>query len=328
MHTPPTAGDEPEAHDALPDDPDRDDRALDTELLGRELPDSRFVDASYLRWLYDDNPHGPAYQDHVDDDGVRVAHYGLVPVRYRRPGGEEPFVFSLNAVTRSGGQRKGYFSGLCRLLWDRAAADGVKVIVGVTNSKSLRPVVRLGWRCIGPLPVVVAPAPLARPRGWDSASVDRAFLGSGALSELAEGLDDTPVESWTSSWSPSYLRWRLSSPNGAQPYAVHADDSLLAVSTVHPVGGVPVAVVLKLLPRRGRFGPMSAAEAIAQICRFHRAPAAVYAGWNRHVAVRGVPLPERLKPAPLNLMVHSLSPEIPQDTFTLDTYEFLDADAY
>lgn len=304
------------------------DRELDTALLDAELPDDRFRDPTYLHWLYDRNPFGPAYQDHVDDDGVRVAHYGLVPQRYRSPVGTSPFVFSLNAVTRSGGQRKGYFSGLCRLLWDRARDDGVEVIIGVTNSKSLKPVVRLGWRCIGPLPVRVVPRPLGRPRGWESHSVDAGLLRSAAFGELATGLDESPVESWTNSWTAEYLRWRLASPNGGHRYAIHADDRLVAISTVHPVGPVPVAVVLKLLPRHGAFGPMPAHEAIAEICRFHGAPAAVYAGWNRHVDVRGVPLPERLKPVPLNLMVHSLTPAVPQATFTLDTYEFLDADAY
>ena len=32
--------------------------------------------------------------------------------------------------------------------------------------------------------------------------------------------------------------------------------------------------------------------------------------------------------APLNLIVKSLQPELDQDAFTLDTYEFLDMDAY
>ena len=29
------------------------------------------------------------------------------------------------------------------------------------------------------------------------------------------GLDDSPGEHWTNCWTPEYLRWRLSSPNGA-----------------------------------------------------------------------------------------------------------------
>lgn len=79
------------------------DRELDTALLDAELPDDRFRDPTYLHWLYDRNPFGPAYQDHVDDDGVRVAHYGLVPQRYRSPMGTFPFVFSLNAIRHARG---------------------------------------------------------------------------------------------------------------------------------------------------------------------------------------------------------------------------------
>jgi hypothetical protein len=306
----------------------RRDRELDTELLDAELPDTRFVDATYLHWLYDRNPLGPAFQDHVDDEGVRAAHYALVPQQYRDRSGRHPFVFSLNAVTRSTGHRKGHFSALCRLLWDRAADDGVRAIIGVTNAKSLKPVVRLGWRCIGPLPVQVLVPGVARPRGWQSHEVDAAFLAGPTFAELALGLDDSPVERWTNAWTAPSLRWRLASPHGRRPFAIHADDHLVAVSTAHPVGGVPVAVVLKVLPRHGAFGPLPGRALVSEVCRFHRAPAAVYAGWNRHVPLRGVPLPERLKPVPLNLMVHSLDPAIRQESFTLDTYEFLDADAY
>lgn len=309
------------------DEATRSDRRLDTALLDAELPDRRFVDEEYLHWLYDTNPLGAAFEGHVDDDGVRVAHYALIPQRYRNRDRTAPFVFSLNAVTRSGGQRKGYFSGLCRELWGRAAAAGVEVIVGVTNSRSLRPVVRLGWRCVGPLPVAVLLPRPRRPRGWESFAVDPHFLAGATFAELAEGLDRTPAESWTNSATPGYLRWRLRSPNGGG-FAVHADERLVVVSTVEHRAGMAIAVICKLLPRDGRFGPLDVREAVTEVCRFHRAPAAVYAGWNRHVPVRGIPLPERLKPAPLYLMVHSLVPEINQATLTLDTYEFLDADAY
>src|SRR5436190_5732495 len=69
-----------------------------TELLDAELPSPRFVDDAYLHWLYDENPYGPAIQRAADDGGVRVAHYAMVPQRYRGPDGVVPAAFSLNAV--------------------------------------------------------------------------------------------------------------------------------------------------------------------------------------------------------------------------------------
>jgi hypothetical protein len=55
---------------------------------------------------------------------------------------------------------------------------------------------------------------------------------------------------------------------------------------------------------------------------------AIYAGFNAHVRVRGIRPPRRLQPSPLNLIYRSLSPDAPKVSFTLDTFEFLDMDAY
>jgi len=38
--------------------------------------------------------------------------------------------------------------------------------------------------------------------------------------------------------------------------------------------------------------------------------------------------PRRLQPSPLHLIERSLSPAIDQTTFAVDTFEFLDMDAY
>src|SRR6478672_4682514 len=106
-----------------PPDPTR-DNTLNTELLQAELPAARYVDETYLRWLYDENPYGAAIQRAVDDDGVRVAHYALIPQRYRGRDGVVPAAFSLHAVVRSGTQRKGYFQKLGAEIYDEAGAAG------------------------------------------------------------------------------------------------------------------------------------------------------------------------------------------------------------
>lgn len=308
-------------------DEQRQENIRNTELLNAELPDHRFVDESYLHWLYDRNPLGAAFQESVDEDGVRSAHYALIPQTYRNAEGLHPFVFSLNAVSRSGAQRKGYFGMLQLRVWSRARDAGVVAGIGVTNAKSHRGVEIMGWRMAGQMPVqIVLPSPF-RPKGWQSRPVDDEFVASPAFKELAVGLDDVPVEHWTHSWTPEYLAWRLSSPNGAR-FTVHASDELVAISTVSEFKGLPVAVIVKLLPRGPITRAMSGQSAVTAACRFHRAPAAVYAGFNRYVRLQGAPAPERLKPAPLNLEICSLSDHIRQDEFHLDTYEFLDMDAY
>lgn len=299
---------------------------LTAELLMAELPERRFEDDAYLRWLYEADPFGEGIYESVDDEhGVRVAHYGLVPQEYRDASGPAPFVFSLNAVTRSGTQRRGYFSEIGRRIWGRAAAGGTRVVVGVTNDKSRRPVMRQGWRWIGRLPVLVVPPTGLRARGWERRRATPGWLRTEEAAEWFADLDDAPATGWVNRWTVEHLRWRLAWP-GCGPYTVHRSTHLVAVSAAVPVAGVPVAVVLKLLPRAGAPLPLSGHPAVTEACRAHRSPVAVYAGFNRHVHLRGIPAPERVRPAPLNLMVYALDPSIDQDAFELDTFELLDMD--
>jgi hypothetical protein len=109
---------------------------------------------------------------------------------------------------------------------------------------------------------------------------------------------------------------------------VHVTDELLGVSTTDTRFGVRAAVILKLLPRDGRSGLLGSDAIVGAACRFHRAPYAVYAGFNEHVRVRGFQPPRRLQPSPLHLILRSFSPTVDQDALRLDTFEFLDMDAY
>lgn len=303
------------------------DHRANTELLDAELPDKRFVDERYLAWLYDDNPFGGGYYDNVDaDDGTRIAHYALIPQRYRNAEGPVPFVFSLNAVSRSGSQRRGFFGEIGGRIWGRASDEGVQMVVGVTNAKSTGAVKKNGWRVVGPIPVR-----MILPTGRPVAEVTHhaatpAFLSSAEFEAIAADLDRSPAWHWTNCWTVEHLRWRLSMPTAS--YVVHVGPELVAISTRTEMFGVPVAVILKLLPRAGRFGPIASRDLLNAICLHHRAPTAVYAGHNRHVPVRGVRLPERLKPVPLNLVILGVSDAVDPITFQLDTFEFLDMDAY
>jgi hypothetical protein len=301
------------------------DNDLNNALLAAELPNARLVDTAYIQWLYDESPYGPAVQRNADDEGQRVAHYGMIPQRYRGPDGVVPAGFSLNAVVKTGAQRKGWFRQLGPEVYEGAREAGWQFATGVCNEKSIGTVIKyLGWKTPGPLPVRVCPPSLLS-RGVESHTVDDAFF-LGPFDRLASGLDDAPVRTWTNSYTPEYLRWRLATPHAS--YAVHASDELVGVSTVDKRFGVRAAAILKLLPRDGRSGPLPGDAIVAAACRFHRAPYAVYAGFNAHVKVRGIQPPRRLQPSPLHLILRSLSDEIDQDSLAVDTFEFLDMDAY
>jgi len=299
-----------------------------TDLLNIELPDRRWRDQSHLEWLYGANPFGPGIFGFRREGDRLDAHYGLIPQSYRTPDGPMRMMFSLNAVTRNVAQRQGHFWSIAEEVYSRAREEyGAGGLVGVSNDNSTPPVVkRLGWRLMGPLPVRVV-----RPLQVDPAvvhhQVSREFLESTDFLAATEGLDQPVAWGWRNGCTTEYLRWRLASPN-TEPFHVHVSDDLFAVSVPSHYGPLSVAVVVKLLPRRPVEHPVDAGPMIGAICRHHRSPFAVYAGFNARVHVRGVQPPRRLQPAPLNLIYRSLGDEAPKVTFRLEAFEFLDMDAY
>ena len=167
-----------------------------------------------------------------------------------------------------------------------------------------------------------------RGRGVESRVVDTAVLASPWFETAATDLDWVPVANWAQSWTPEFLRWRLSRPSGG--YVLHLTHDALAVSVLaHARFRVRCAVLLKVFPRPGATLPVSATPFIAAACTHHRAALCVYAGFNAHVPVRGLPSPRKLQPSPLNLVFKSLDEQrTPAAGFELDTFEFLDMDAY
>jgi hypothetical protein len=308
------------------DDRQRDNRA-NTDLLNAELPDVRFADDAYLRWLYDENPLGPAYQEAVDEDDVRMAHYALIPQDYRDANGPVPGCYSLNAVTRTGTQRKGYFVTIAKQVYEKAGNDGRRLATALPNEKSVGAGVKyLGWRLYGQMTIkLVVPTTLST-RGVDTYPVTESFLASADFEELTRDVDEYPTTGVTNSWTTEQLRWRLRRPHAH--YSVHVSDEIFAVSSRTVQRGVPAAVLLKLLPRGRRRGPLSSKGIVAAACRHHRTPLALHGGTNEHVVIRGFEPPKRIRPAPLFMLVRQLDGTIDQDAVELTTYEFLDVDAF
>lgn len=299
-----------------------------TDLLNIELPDPRWRDQRHLEWLYGANPIGPGIFGFRRDGDRLDAHYAVIPQDYRNPDGPMPMMFSLNAVTRSVAQRRGHFWSIAEEIYARARREhGAHGIIGVSNDNSTPPVVkRLDFRLMGPLPVKVIP--LRRPAPDVSHfRIDDEFVASGAFADAIEDLDHPVDWGWRNRYTPEYLRWRLRPPN-VDPFHLHVSEELVGVSVRSHAGPVNAAVVLKLLPRHPVTSPVSADRFVAAIAAHHRAPLAVYAGFNARVRVQGIQPPRRLQPAPLNLIYRSLTDRAPKHGFRLETFEFLDMDAY
>jgi hypothetical protein len=309
-----------------------DPHAATRRLLVAELDGPRFSHPGYLRWFYDDNPRGAALQEHDDDPdtGRRVGHYAVVPTRFRRAGGAgpEPFIFSTNVATDSTIRRSGSFRRMAERMYAEAAATGAPAMVGVGNDQSTVVVVdRFGWARLGPMRARML-TPLPGRNRVESHVVDTAFLASDRFAAVTQDLDWVPVRGWTQSWDTDFLRWRLSRPDGE--YILHVADDAIAVT--HRAPGplnLPVAVLLKVLPRRGASLPLRVPHVVRAAAIAHHTPFVLYVGWNAHVHVTGVLIPRRFQPSPLNVVLKVLDPaRVDASAFTLDTWELLDMDAY
>ena len=311
-----------------------DQKILDdaTALLDAELPDPRFVSPDYLRWAYRDNPLGRAIERHqiavAGGEPRLVAHYANMPRVYRGPAGERSNgAWSQNAVVHRDHQRTRHFSRIGLEIYDEAGERGWSFVVGVTNKKSTGAVVKyMGWRLAGPLPVRVI-APLGRgARRIRHIEVSADFLDSAEFEDFAANVDRHRVGGWATDYTPEVLRWRLACPQTR--YHLHITDDAALITTRSAAGPIPACVVLKIFPMTSGNATVDATRAVRSATRRHRGAFAVYAGFNGSARVRGVRPPRRLQPSPLNLIVRRLDPGVDQNAITLDTFEFLDMDAY
>lgn len=305
---------------------DRDEAA---RILHQVMGDPRFADSRYLDWLYGEQPVGTTVEVVLRDDAGRPTVCGAaIPQQLRRADDAGLFVVIVNIAVPPHSRGNNLFAN--------AILDHVPLVVGqggiggygVTNERSTHPATSLqglGASLVCPLPVRLCVPTRLRGHGVESWPATPEFLAGDRFAELAAELDDYPATEWVHRFTPEVLRWRLSRPDVT--YAVHASNNVVCVSMGSSVKGVPVAILLKFLPRGGSRGPLPSAELVAAACRFHRAPVALYAGFNAHVPVAGVDLPRRFLPKPLNLLFLTLS-DLDPTSFRFDTFEFLDFDAF
>jgi GNAT superfamily N-acetyltransferase len=290
-------------------------------LLAEAFPDDpKFSRDAFLDWEYD-SPSGRVIERNRDDEAGRLGHYAVLPQRWQRDGVVEPWALSLNTAVSERARGQGLFTTLADETYELARTErGVRTIVGVANANSTPGFVgRLRFSLVGPLDVAVLPwRPSIAARAIDRITVEQL---------LADPLVQNPVYrpgAFTRVWDAAELAWRLASPGAS--YSVFRAPGALAITCASSFAKVPVAVLLKVIVAGDDvvdLGPI-----VAAACTHHRAPAALHAGSNPDLRFRGMPLPDRFRPSPLNLIVRSLDPDRPSESVIPSTFEFLEFDAY
>jgi len=245
----------------------------------------------YLPWLYRDNPWGQAVGCNAYAGDALAAHYATIPVEATLDGAPARGLLSLNTATHPTHQGKGLFTRLAEQTYARARELGYEFVVGVANANSTPGFVRkLGFQLVTPLDVLVG-------IGGVAASGD-----SGVGFALA--------------WTETALRWRLRRPHAR--YFATADEPAIVYARAHRLG---ILAYLTHAPR----------SLVAELPRPRRTqPFRMWIGIDPRLQRRGVlaPLPDRLKPSPLNLIFRDLTGK--QRRLRRDTTRFtlLDFDAY
>ena len=284
-----------------------------------------------LNWFYRLNPEGIAPVGRVDKGGRQVGNYALIPTRFSNSDGRIIRLgLGVDLAVHPEFRRAGIFRSTVEASYRQGALAGLDGILGVANAQSSpRMVQRLGWRLLPPLPLrILVPQ---KPLGLvETVPIDAAFLKDGRLQKLLPEPTPATQNGFSTTWSADLLAWRLARPR--RIYVLHIFDDLLAISTRISISGIPVAVVLKAVPRRLLEVPAPGGHIAGATAIYHRTPLVVHWGANPFVNFRGLAVPRNLLPRPLDLVLHAFGDNsrlgVDRDKFRISGFEFLDFDAY
>jgi GNAT superfamily N-acetyltransferase len=259
-------------------------------LLLRVFPRARHLTPRYLAWLYAQNPDGEAVAFSAFAGDILVGHLGGMALTARIEGEARRGLLLLNSAVHSDHRRRSLMSRLSEAIFAEGARRGFSFSISTGNRYSSRPLLTR-YQPVGLLEARIG-------IGWPR-------RGESAASPSFERL-----------WSEEALSWRLANPE--RLYSVRRLGEGISVSAQTGLPGV--AALLYQGP-----GRMPAAESPGP------RPLGVWLGrdpgiaWGRSAFL---PIPERLRPSPLNLFFRDLTGGgfVPEPGRLI--FQALDFDAY
>ncbi len=133
------------------------------------FPSAYHLNASYLTWLYANNPDGEVVGFDAYHGERLAAHYACIPVRLDIYGKGCTGLLSLNTATHPDYQGKGLFTQLATLAYERGAELGHQAVYGIANANSTPGFTKkLGFSLVSPLEARIGIGPAAS-IDWDQA---------------------------------------------------------------------------------------------------------------------------------------------------------------
>jgi GNAT superfamily N-acetyltransferase len=303
------------------------DLGTTADLLNDVFSPDPPIQADELDWYYEQNPEGRAAVGRVTEGDRQLGNYALVPLRFDGADGSVVRLgLGVDLAVHPDARGTGAFRRTVEDSYAEGRSAGLDGILGIANLESApRMVATMGWRQLDPLPLRLL---FATP--WSGRhehhAVTGGFLSSGRLDEWLPQRSRPGDSGHAATWSAEQLRWRLGRHRA--DYVVHVLDDVVLVSTRTRMAGVRFAVLLKVIPRRPLEGPLQGGPLAAAVGEVHRTPFVVHWGHNHDVRFRGVSIPRRFMPSPLEVVLFGFHDGFDASAFELSSFEFLDFDAF
>ncbi|MBS0244121.1 MAG: GNAT family N-acetyltransferase [Proteobacteria bacterium] len=274
-------------------------------LFRTVFPPSANHDPAYLRWLYCENPDGEVVGfDAWTEEGELAATYVCVPASLRLRGQSVRGLLSLNTATHPRFRGAGLFTTLANATYELAKERGYTVVYGVANANSTPGFGgKLRFQIVAPLKAEI---------GVSAPSITRP-------ERIAEC-------SFYRTWNSKTLMWRSSNPSNPLVMTIANGLVRLAGETQKP--GIRVEANI-LMDDGARHDAFEKAGSVQHSLRFAplRLSLGLFPNGCRSAGL-SLPIPDALKPSPLNLIYRNLDDPAdqltPEDVFI----SFVDFDAY
>ncbi|HEX8261725.1 MAG TPA: GNAT family N-acetyltransferase [Allosphingosinicella sp.] len=238
-------------------------------LLRRVFPRARHLTPGYLAWQYSRNPDGEAVGFSAYAGDALVGHLAGVALSARIEGEIRRGLLLVNSAVHADHRRRSLMSRLSEAIFAEGAVRGYSFSISTGNRYSSKPLLTR-YQPIGPLEARIG---IGRSR--------RAAMPAPASFERI--------------WSEEALRWRLANPE--RRYCVRRRGGQLSISAATGLPGVAA-----LLYQGAGEAPPTAGSAPG--------PLGLWLGRDPGIAWRRssfLPIPERLRPSPLNLFFRDLT---------------------
>lgn len=179
------------------------------KLLTLSFPHEKKYSKKYIDWPYLRNPYGVTLRANLTEGENVNATYAVFPMKYNFEGQLIDAALSLNTATHPNSRGQSWFPKLANHVYDSAAAQGIKIILGVANKNSIGGFRKhLGFDVLGNVSLR-----LARPRSH--------LKALNALRACRPASSD-------------YLKWRLANSSIKYSKLVYGTDSLLVATRSIP----------------------------------------------------------------------------------------------